>query len=65
MVDFSYRMAGCSIFNKIVLDKDYHQIPPHPADVPKTAIKHVTSFCLFENLPVSLGCRRQGMPSKA
>ncbi len=33
MMDFSSRVAGCSIFTKIDLRKGYYQIPMHPADI--------------------------------
>ncbi len=45
MMDFSSRVAGCSIFTKIDLRKGYYQIPMHPADILKTAI--ITPFGLF------------------
>ncbi len=58
MMDFSSRMAGCSIFSKIDLRKGYHQIPVYPADVPKTAI--ITPFGLFEYLRMPFGLRNAG-----
>jgi hypothetical protein len=42
---FFSRVAGCSIFTKIDLQKGYYQIPMHPADILKTAI--ITPFGLF------------------
>jgi len=38
MMDFSSRVAGCSIFSEIDLCKIYYQIPMHPADIIKTAL---------------------------
>jgi hypothetical protein len=45
MMDFSARIAGCQIFTKIDLRKDYYQIFMHPADIPKTAIMACLSSC--------------------
>jgi hypothetical protein len=33
MMDFSSRVARCSIFTKIDLRKGYYRIPMHPADI--------------------------------
>jgi hypothetical protein len=58
MMDFSARVAGCSIFTKIDLRKGYYQIPMHPADILKTAI--ITPFGLFEFLRLTFGLRNAG-----
>ena len=58
MMDFSARVAGCKFFSKIDLRKGYHQIPMHPADIPKTAI--ITPFGLFEFLRLTFGLRNAG-----
>ncbi len=58
MMDFSSRVAGCSIFTKIDLRKGYYQIPMHPADILKTAI--ITPFGLFEFLRLIFGLRNAG-----
>jgi hypothetical protein len=58
MMDFSSRVAGCSIFTKIDLRKGYYQIPMHPADILKTAI--ITPFRLFKFLCLTFGLRNAG-----
>jgi hypothetical protein len=58
MMDFSSRVAGCSIFTKIDLRKGYYQIPMHPADILKTAI--ITPFGHFEFLRLTFGLRNAG-----
>jgi hypothetical protein len=63
MMDFSSRVAGCSIFTKIDLRKGYYQIPMHPADILKTAI--ITPFGLFRVLAPHLWAAqcRQYLPA--
>ena len=58
MMDFQGKVAGCKYFSKIDLRKGYHQIPMHPADIPKTAI--VTPFGLWEFLRLTFGLRNAG-----
>ncbi len=58
MMDFSSRVAGCTIFTKIDLRKGYYQIPMHPDDILKTAI--ITPFGLFEFLRLTFGLRNAG-----
>jgi hypothetical protein len=58
MMDFTARVAGCTVFSKIDLRKGYLQIPMHPADVQKTAI--ITPFGLFEFLRLPFGLRNAG-----
>jgi hypothetical protein len=58
MIDFSSRVAGCSVFTKIDLRKGYYQIPMHPADILKTTI--ITPFGLFEFLRLTFGLRNDG-----
>jgi hypothetical protein len=55
MLDFSERIAGCTIFSKVDLRKGYHQILMHPGDIEKTAI--ATPFGLFEFLRITFGLR--------
>ncbi len=58
MMDFSSRVAGCSIFTKIDLRKGYYQIPMHPADILKTAI--IMPFGLSEFLRLTFRLRNAG-----
>jgi hypothetical protein len=55
IMDFSSRVAGCSIFTKIYLRKEYYQILMHPADILKTA--NITPFGLFKFLRLTFGLR--------
>jgi hypothetical protein len=58
MMDFTARVAGCTVFNKIDLRKGYLQILMHPADVQKTAI--ITPFGLIEFLRLPFSLRNAG-----
>ena len=49
--DFSTHLAG----RLVDLVRGYHQVPVHPADVPKTAV--VTPFGLFEFLRMPFGLK--------
>ena len=53
--DLSTNLSGAKIFLKVDLARGYHQIPVHPADVPKTAI--ITPFGLFEFLRTPFGLK--------
>ncbi len=55
MLDFSRRIAGCSIFSKVDLRKGYHRILMHLGDIEKTAIANL--FGLFEILRMTFGLR--------
>ena len=46
--DLSTNLSGVKIFSKVDLVRGYHQIPVHPADVPKTGI--ITPSGLLEFL---------------
>ncbi len=56
MLDFAGKAAGCSIF--IDLRKGYHQIPVHPADIPKTA--NTTPIGSFAYLGMPFGLMNAG-----
>ena len=56
--DLSSRLAGCTVFSKLDLEKGYYQVPMLPEDVPKTAV--VTPFGLFEFLKMPFGLRNAG-----
>jgi Reverse transcriptase (RNA-dependent DNA polymerase) len=58
MLDFASRAAGCNFFSKIDLKKGYHQVPMHPADIPKMAI--TTPFGLFEFTHMTFGMQNAG-----
>jgi Reverse transcriptase (RNA-dependent DNA polymerase) len=45
IMDFSNRLAGCTVFSTIDLVRGYHQVLMAAADIPKTAI--ITLFGLF------------------
>ena len=53
--DLSTNLSGAKVFTKVDLFRGYHQIPVHPADVPKTAI--TTPFGLFEFLRMPFGLK--------
>ncbi len=53
MQDLANGLHGCTIFSKIDLVKDYHQIPVAAEDIARTAI--ITPFGLFEYLFTPFG----------
>lgn len=55
VLDFQANLGGASVFSKIDLIRDYHQIPMAAQDVPKIAV--VTPFVLFGAMWVPFGKR--------
>lgn len=53
--DFTTILQGRQVFSKIDLQKAFHQVPIHPADIPKTAI--TTPFGLYEFKFMTFGLR--------
>lgn len=53
--DFSVHLASKVIFSKVDLLRGYHQVPMHPADVPKMAV--INSFGHFEFLRMPFGVK--------
>jgi len=50
--DFSNRLHKATVFSKLDLVKGHHQVPIHPADIPKTAV--ITPFVFMNTLPCRL-----------
>lgn len=55
ILDFSYALYGCAIFNIIDRAKAFTQIPVAPDNIPKTVI--TTPFGLFEFVFMTFGLR--------
>lgn len=53
--DCSVHLAGSRFFSKVDLVRGYHQVPVHPADIPKTAV--ITPFGLFEFVRMPFGLK--------
>ena len=56
--DILQTLHGAKVFSTIDIERAYHQIPMHPADIEKTAI--ITPFGLFEYLMMPFGLRNAG-----
>jgi len=53
--DFSAHLVVAITFSKVNLVREYHQVPVHPQDVPKTAV--ITPFGMFEFLRMPFGLK--------
>jgi hypothetical protein len=58
MLDFTEKLAGCTMFSKVDLRKGFHQILMNEEDIQKTAI--TTPFSLFKFLRMTFGLRNAG-----
>jgi Reverse transcriptase (RNA-dependent DNA polymerase) len=56
--DLTARLAGCTVFSKLDMRKEYYQVPVKEEDICKTAI--VTPFGTFEFLRMPFGLRNAG-----